>query len=189
MHIYASVGQPHQTHRQVKGWPWYHYLTLSINDHFTIHITYSDCEDPDKSQNPTPPISPVGELNDSFTTQGNSWHPGTTGHKGKENWTQPAKRSPGRPVSGKVVKLWLECCSTITEDEKHTKSHTGTCQNTFSIITHLCLTLSVAGRQAPTTISFQGKARGFLTLPKVIQSEGQSGPHRYTGLSQRSYST
>lgn len=57
-----NVGQPHQTHRQPKGWLWYHALNLSINDHFTTHITYSEWEDPDKSQNPIPTTSPVGEI-------------------------------------------------------------------------------------------------------------------------------
>lgn len=85
------------------------------------------------------------------------------GGSGAATKAQPCV-TPGSPTSSQVV---LKCCSTITEGEKHTHRHTHTPQNTFSISTHLCLTLSMAGRQAPTTSSFQGKAGGFLILPKA----------------------
>lgn len=130
-----------------------------------------------------------------FTTQGNYRHSETTGHKGKEYWTQPAKRSPGRPISGKVVKLWLECCSTVTEGKKHTKSHTYMPKHFPSSLTSAWLCLWQGGR-LPQPALFKAKPGAFLPSQgnlwdtQYIQSEGeQSGPHRYTGLSQRSYST
>lgn len=86
-----------------------------------------------------------------FTTQGNYWHSGATGYKGKECWTQPAKHSPGKPIPGKAVKLWLECCSTPL-NVKNTQSHICTCQNTFTIITHLSLTLWQGGRLPQPTL-------------------------------------
>lgn len=121
-------------------------------------ITCSEWKDPDKSQNPTHQPSRWG----CFTTQGNYQYPGTTKHKEKECWMQPAKHSPGRPISGKVVKL----CSTITEGEKHTESYMSVMpKHTFHH--HSPLPDFVCGREAgSTTSSFQGKARGFLTLPK-----------------------
>lgn len=108
IHIPAKRGAA-PSNTQPKGWLWYHALKLSISDHFTTRITYSEWEAPGKSQNPThPPAQEVRLLH--HTEKLPTFR--SYREQRKECWTQPAKHSPGRPISGKVVKLWLECCST-----------------------------------------------------------------------------
>lgn len=164
--VTPSVGQPHQTHSWIPGWLWHDALNLSTSHRFTTHITYPGWQDPDKSQNPIPPTSPGGE--GASPPRENYPRSEIMRHQGKEGRGQPPRCSPVWPLAAPALAkpCWNAAPLSLKVQNTYAR-HTRTPQKTFSISTHLCLTPSLAGRQAPTTGSFHRKAGGFLTLPKA----------------------
>lgn len=183
-----SVGQPHQTHS-----PRADYGTMLKS---WASATISPPASPTLSEKPLvkariPPTHQPRRW-DCFTTQGNYQHSGATGNKEKSVGHSQQSTALGDPSLAKLLNSDWNAAPHHWRLKTHEESYMYMPKHIYHH--HSPLPDFVAGRHAATTCSFQGKARGFLTLPRApmghplqLHTIGRRAvrSHRYTDLSQR----